>query len=214
MGQVVACEDWANSYPVNIGVVAAKNRSSLHYGGQMTKQKNLTVSNDAIVASILAETLVSLAVARVPRASFPINKILWGLSVFLETGKIGTENFNTWHRMSKAASDLKEMHPYKVWKPLTRFEHCKPLNLVYQELLAHRDICVRTALEIIGEYPPIIITKEQDDLLREAGFQSTGDPEVRYSQIELNCDLTSHRSQEYVQAALFAQKYRESEQVS
>ena len=153
----------------------------------------MTMENyDIIEAKALSEAVSTLVKAGVSYDFF-ISKILWGLSLYLENGSFKIQNFPRWHRMSDAAAALQKVLPPGDWKKEIRFEHARPLNDMYAIAKSDRDsLTVGKLLHIIGEYPPVVITKKEDQLIHKS-FKSTGRPEERYAEIKLSFPLRSDR---------------------
>ena len=139
---------------------------------------------DAKKARILINALVDCAKAGV-RPSFSINKMLWGVSLFLECGSFNRENWRTYHRVSDAAKQVRDSGD-KSWKKNVTFEHVRPISKMYQMLLDERETLTqdRAAL-IIGEYPPVLITVKEELRMSELGFKHGGNPEERYAHIPI-----------------------------
>ena len=105
---------------------------------------------DAKKARILINALVDCAKAGV-RPSFSINKMLWGVSLFLECGSFNRENWRTYHRVSDAAKQVRDSGD-KSWKKNVTFEHVRPISKMYQMLLDEREtVTLDRAALIIGE---------------------------------------------------------------
>src|SRR6202012_4381500 len=81
-------------------------------------------------ARILINALVDCAKAGI-KPSFVINKMLWGISLYLESGKFQRENWQTYPRVSDAARRIRESGD-KDWKRKVTFEHVRPLSKMYQ----------------------------------------------------------------------------------
>jgi len=90
-----------------------KMRYSIH-------AKNL----DAKKARILVNAVVDCAKAGV-RPSFTINKILWGLSLYLECGHFRRENWRSYHRFSEAAKRIRDFGD-NDWKRGLTLRACPP----------------------------------------------------------------------------------------
>jgi len=142
-------------------------------------------SLDAKKARILINALIDCAKAGV-RTSFSINKMLWGLSLYLELGSFSRENWRTYHRVSDAAKVWRDSGD-KDWKRHVTFEHVRPINVMYQMFLAERaTLTVDRAAFIIGEYPPVLITQEEELRMSKLGFKHGGEPEKRYAHIPIS----------------------------
>ena len=139
---------------------------------------------DAKKARILINALVDCAKAGV-RPSFSINKMLWGVSLYLECGSFNRENWRTYHRVSDAAKQVRDSGD-KSWKKNVTFEHVRPISKMYQMLLDEREtLTLDRAALIIGEYPPVLITVKEELRMSELGFKHGGKPEERYAHIPI-----------------------------
>jgi hypothetical protein len=49
-----------------------------------------------------------------------------------------------------------------------------------------RPLSIDDAAIIIAEYPPVLITREENDRINERGFKKTGAPADRYEDIEIS----------------------------
>jgi hypothetical protein len=140
---------------------------------------------DAKKARILINALIDCAKAGV-RSSFSINKMLWGISLYLECGSFTRENWRTYHRVSDAAKQIRASGAPN-WKKDVTFEHVRPLGMMYQMLLNEREtLTLERAACIIGEYPPILITTKEEYRMAELGFKDKGTPEQRYAHIPMS----------------------------
>jgi hypothetical protein len=140
---------------------------------------------DAKKARILINALVDCAKAGL-KPSFPINKMLWGISLYLECGSFTRENWRTYHRVSDAAKQVRASGD-KDWKRGVTFEHVRPLSKMYQMLLDEREtLTLERAALIIGEYPPVLITMEEELRMAKLGFKADGTPEQRYAEIPIS----------------------------
>jgi len=139
---------------------------------------------DAKKARILINALVDCAKAGV-RPSFSINKMLWGVSLYLECGSFNRENWRTYQRVSDAAKQVRDSGD-KSWKKNVTFEHVRPISKMYQMLLDEREaLTLDRAALIIGEYPPVLITVKEELRMSELGFKHGGKPEDRYAHIPI-----------------------------
>jgi hypothetical protein len=128
---------------------------------------------------------------------FFTSKCLWGLSNYLVLGQVGIENFNTWPRQSAAAIALRATLGAAEWKTRVRFEHCRPLNALYGLIMQRANqLDVAGLLELIGEYPPVIITRVEDANIDARGYRVLGTPEDRYAHIQVGFALrtTAHHA--------------------
>jgi|SRR5271165_2885154 len=140
---------------------------------------------DAKKARILIKALIECAKAGV-RTSFSINKMLWGISLYLECGSFNRENWRTYHRVSDAAKQIRDSGE-KHWKKDVTFEHVRPISVMYQMMLDEREtLTLDRAALIIGEYPPVLITMEEELRMSKLGFKHGGKPEKRYAHIPLS----------------------------
>ncbi len=140
---------------------------------------------DAKKARILTNALIDCARAGV-RSSFSMHQMFWGLSLYLECGRFNRENWRTYHRLSDAAKQVRDSGD-KYWKKNVTFEHVRPINVMYQMLLDERiTMTLDRAALIIGEYPPVLITMEEELRMSKLGFQHGGIPEHRYAHIPLS----------------------------
>ncbi len=136
-------------------------------------------------ARILINALVDCVKAGIKPSSVT-KKMLWGISLYLECGAFTKENWRTYHRISDAAARLRESGD-KDWKRNVTFEHARPLGVMYQMLLAERQtLTLERAAFIIGEYPPVLITMEEEIRMTKLGFKHGGPPEQRYAEIPLS----------------------------
>ncbi len=139
---------------------------------------------DAKKARILINALADCAKAGV-RPSFSINKMLWGVSLYLECGSFNRENWQTYHRVSDAARQIRNSGD-KSWKKNVTFEHVRPISKMYQMLLDEREtLTLDRAALIIGEYPPVLITVKEELRMSERGFKHGGKPEERYAHVQI-----------------------------
>ena len=140
---------------------------------------------DAKKARILINALIDCAKAGV-RSSFSINKMLWGISLYLECGSFTRENWSTYHRVSEAAKRVRDSGE-KGWKKHVTFEHVRPIGAMYKMLLDEQEtLTLERAAVIIGEYPPVLITMEEELRMAKLGFKSEGTPEQRYAHIPIS----------------------------
>jgi len=136
-------------------------------------------------ARILINALVDCAKAGV-KSSAVTKKMLWGISLYLECGSFTKENWRTYHRASDAARQVRESAD-KDWKRKVTFEHARPLGVMYQMLLDERaTLTLERAAFIIGEYPPVLITMEEELRMTKLGFKHDGAPEHRYAEIPIS----------------------------
>ena len=133
-------------------------------------------------ARILINALVDCAKAGI-KPSFSTTQMFRGIVLYLECGSFQKENWRTYHRASEAAK-LVVASGDKDWKSRVTFEHVRPLSKMYQMFLDERaTLTLERAAFIIGEYPPILITMEEELRMAKLGFKAEGTPEQRYAEI-------------------------------
>jgi hypothetical protein len=133
-----------------------------------------------IKARILVEALCELVKAGIPY-SFYVSKMLWGVSLYLQCGDF-VERWQTYPRISDAARKVREARQTD-WRKQVTFEHAQPLNQIYRLLLSEgSSITSEKAVEIIGAYPPILITRAENIALNKR-HKTDGAPEQRYREI-------------------------------
>ena len=136
-------------------------------------------------ARILINALIDCAKAGI-KPSGVTNKMLSGISLYLECGSFNRENWRMYHRASDAAKRVRESGD-KNWKKDVTFEHVRPLGKMYQMLLDEREtLTPERAAFIIGEFPPILITMEEERRMAQLGFKSEGTPEQRCGEIPIS----------------------------
>jgi hypothetical protein len=136
-------------------------------------------------ARILINALVDCAKAGI-KPSFVTKQMLRGISLYLECGTFQKENWRTYDRASDAAKQVRASGN-KNWKSNVTFEHARPLGKMYQMLLDERaTLTLERAAFIIGEYPPVLITTEEELRMAKLGFKSEGTPEQRYAGIPIS----------------------------
>ena len=109
--------------------------------------------------------------------------MLWGISLYLECGSFTKENWRTYHRASDAAKQVRASDD-KDWKRKVTFEHARPLGVMYQMLRDERaTLTLERAALIIGEFPPVLVTIEEELRMTKLGFKHDGAPEQRYAEI-------------------------------
>jgi hypothetical protein len=102
-------------------------------------------------ARIFINAVVDCAKAGI-KPSFVINKMLWGISLYLECGRFTRENWRNYHRASDAAKEVRASGDTD-WKRKVTFEHARPLNQMYRMFLDERaTLTLERAAFIIGEY--------------------------------------------------------------
>src|ERR1700721_1117707 len=93
------------------------------------------------------------------------------------------ESWRPYRRASDAAKRVRESGD-KDWKRNVTFEHARPLGVMYQMLLDERQtLTLERAAFIIGEYPPVLVTMEEELRMAKLGFKGDGAPEQRYAEI-------------------------------
>jgi hypothetical protein len=140
---------------------------------------------DAKKARILINALIDCAKAGV-RASFSLKEMLYGVSMYLECGTFSRENWRSYPRVSDAARLIRDAAE-KDWRRHLTFEHARPFNVMWQMLLDERaTLTLERAAFIIAEYPPVLITVEEDIRMSKRGFMHGGVPEERYAHIPIS----------------------------
>jgi hypothetical protein len=151
------------------------------------KKMRYSIHDKTLVAKkarILINALVDCAKAGI-KPSFVINKMLWGISLYMESGRFQRENWQTYPRISDAARQIRESRD-KDWKRKVTFEHVRPLSKMYQMFLDEREtLTLERAAFIIGEYPPVLVTMEEELEMSKLGFKVEGTPEQRYAKIPI-----------------------------
>lgn len=91
------------------------------------------------------------------------------------------------HRLSKAAYkirsnlDLGNAEGRKELGRQTVNEHPEPLKTVWDWIVANPDtICAKSIIQRIYTYPMVTITREEDRKINQAGYRSSGEPEIRF----------------------------------
>ena len=154
--------------------LSGQTRHSIHH-----------TSLDAKKARILINALVDCAKAGI-KPSFSTTQMLRGLSLYLECGTFANKSWRLYHRASDAAR-LIVAAADKGWKSRVTFEHVRPLSKMYQMFLDERKtLTLDRAAFIIGEYPPILITVEEENRMAKLGFSVEGTPEQRYAGIKFS----------------------------
>ena len=75
----------------------------------------------------------------------------------------------------------------KDWKRHLTFEHARPIDVMYRMLLNERaTLTLERAAFIIGECPPVLITREEELRMAKLGFMHDGVPEDRYAHIPIS----------------------------
>jgi hypothetical protein len=119
-------------------------------------------------------------------SGFVIKRMLYGISLYLECGKFQKENRRTYRRVSDAAKQMRASGD-KDRKSRVTFEHTRPLGKMYQMLLDERqNLTLERAALIVGEYPPVLITMEEEPRMTKLGFKHDGPPEQRYAEIPIS----------------------------
>lgn len=162
---------------------------------------------DVVKAVLLTEAIIQMVRNGITDSRFPLNKMLWALSVYTETGRVNTEGHKKrWHRISVAAVKSRILLGDELWskKEHTVFDHILPIDALYLKLVSLRnDLDLRRALEVIGEYPPVVITTAENQDINQRGFKKTGSPEERYTNIFINgFRLKSEHAGPHIERAL------------
>ncbi len=185
------CDPTRTAFFSNADIPVARINLSRHQRSRWHhcfKQMRYSIQDktlDAKKARILINALIDCAKAGVS-SSFSINKMLWGISLYLECGSFTRENWRAYHRASDAAKQVRASGD-KNWKKDVTFEHARPLGTMYQMLLDEREtLTLERAACIIGEYPPVLITTKEERRMAELGFKAKGTPEQRYAHIAMS----------------------------
>jgi hypothetical protein len=135
-------------------------------------------------AKAILGALVEMANDPAVPYDFFSSKMIWAVSLYLESGDY-KENWKTRLRASDAAIELRKKS--KEWKKLVTFEHARTLFDTFSLLRASGlSLSLDEATRIIGEYPPVLITREENDGINRRGFKKSGAPEDRYKSIEIS----------------------------
>lgn len=135
-------------------------------------------------AKAILHALIEMAKDEEVPYDFFISKMIWAISLYLESGDY-KENWKTRLRASDAAIKLRSES--KEWKSLVTFEHARTLFDTFGLLrTGGRPLSLDDAAKIIAEYPPVLITREENDRINEKGFKKSGAPEDRYKDIEIS----------------------------
>jgi hypothetical protein len=136
-------------------------------------------------ARILINALVDCAKAGI-KPSFSTTQMLRGIALYLECGSFQKENWRTYQRASDAAKQVRDSGG-ENWKGKVTFEHARPLSKMYQMFLDEREtLTLERAAFIIGEYPPVLVTMEEELRMTKLGFKHGGEPEQRYAEIPIS----------------------------
>jgi hypothetical protein len=140
-------------------------------------------------AQLYIDLLSKFAELRIPY-SFAISKILWELTIFLPTGSY-RENWKVYPRASDAAEVVrKDTRETRDLKKRLRFEHPLPINIIYQKIQISGGVLSRMEVaKLISEFPPVLITRDEDAEITRRKLRSTGDPYERYKNIPLSFDI-------------------------
>jgi hypothetical protein len=142
-------------------------------------------TREAKKARILINALVDCAKAGI-KPSFSTTQMLRGIALYLECGSFQKENWRTYERASDAAKQVRAAGG-ENWKGKVTFEHVRPLNVMYRMFLDEREtLTLERAAFIIGEYPPVLVTMEEELRMAKLGFQHGGEPELRYAEIPIS----------------------------
>ena len=136
--------------------------------------------------------IVELAHIEGDASCFFTKKILWGLGLYLELGSFKEANWRTYKRISDEARIIRNnLKPgkdaLKKFSSKLTFEHVRTfhdmVNMLNQK---GRDLTIEGAAEIIGEYPAMLITTNENKAMEDRGFKYTGLPEERYAHISFS----------------------------
>jgi hypothetical protein len=140
---------------------------------------------EAKKARILINALIDCAKAGV-RSSFSTTQMLRGIVLYLECGSFQNKSWRTYHRASDAARLIIASGDTN-WKSRVTFEHVRPLSKMYRMFLDERaTLTLERAAFIIGEYPPVLVTMEEELRMAKRGFKTEGTPEQRYAGIPIS----------------------------
>jgi hypothetical protein len=135
-------------------------------------------------AKAILDALIQMANDPEIPYDFYISKMIWGVSLYLESGDY-KENWKTRVRASDAAIELRNTS--KDWKKKVTFEHSRTLYDTFSLLRQKRaELDFDEAVKIISEFPPILVTKRENDLINKSGFKKSGDPAIRYRDIQIS----------------------------
>jgi hypothetical protein len=135
-------------------------------------------------AKAILKALVEIARDTETPYDFFISKMIWAISLYLESGDY-RENWKTRLRASDAAIRLR--NESKEWKSQVTFEHARTLYDTFSLLRKEgASISIDDAAKIIAEYPPVLITKNENERINEKGYKKSGLPEERYKEIEIS----------------------------
>jgi hypothetical protein len=102
------------------------------------------------------------------------------------SGRFNRENWRTYHRLSDAAKRTRDAGDTD-WKRRLTFEHARSINVMYQMLRDEKaTLTLVWAATIIGEYPPVLVTAEEEMRMAKLGFMHGGVPEERYAHIPIS----------------------------
>jgi hypothetical protein len=134
-------------------------------------------------ARAILKALVDIAQDPEATYDFFVSKMIWAVSLYLESGDY-KENWKSRVRASDAALRLREERP--DWKKHVTFEHSRTLYDTFNMLRNKGNpISFDEAAGIISEYPPVLITKEENERITDLGFKKSGAPETRYQEISI-----------------------------
>ncbi len=146
--------------------------------------RSRSIEEERALAEEAARYLSRLGKRGVAYNGSGIGKTYWDLGLFLETGKHSVSsssgpNFHKWHRKSdSAAARLREL-PLADWTKEVTWEHCRSLQNM-SKLVREEQATPQRLLEIVGEYPPVVILKtenpkrEFDDLPPVERYRAAG----------------------------------------
>lgn len=146
------------------------------------------IMNDQLAhkkAQILTNGIIELARNSIPY-SFATAKMIWAVSNYLEMGRFtDREIWPTYQRISVEAQKIRSTNPRGFRKSIT-FEHPNPIKQVYEQLIEQRgSLDLRRASEIIGAFPAVLISRNENITINKMGFKQKGNPIDRYRHITL-----------------------------
>src|SRR3984957_12647353 len=120
------------------------------------------------------------------KARILINALVDCAKAGIKSSAVTKKRWRTSRRASDAAKRVRESGD-KDWKRNVTFEHARPLGVMYQMLLDERQtLTLERAAFIIGEYPPVLVTMEEELRMTKLGFKHDGEPEQRYAEIPIS----------------------------
>lgn len=136
-------------------------------------------------AEILTKGIIELAQNSIPY-SFATAKMIWAVSNYLEMGRFtDREVWPTYRRISIKALEIRNASPRDFRSRIT-FEHPNPIKQIYDQLIGQKDsLDLRKASEMIGAFPAVLISKDENKTINDMGFKQKGNPIDRYRHIAL-----------------------------